>query len=461
MENKEKKNLQKYWQKIYQKIRDITNLHEDTNIETTLESIKKDVEFKGANVWILFFAVIVCSVGLNINSTAVIIGAMLISPLMGPINGVGLAVGINDAELLRSSLKNLLIMILVGLLASTFYFLITPLSDAQSELLARTRPTIFDVLIAFFGGLAGIVAASRKEGKITVIAGVAIATALMPPLCTAGFGLATGQMKYFGGAFYLLFLNSFFIALATLLMVRYLHFPVKHFVNPAKGKVVRRTITLFSILVIIPSVFLAWNIIKESRFNTNAIRYVQAMQKLDLFTETEIINVNREYSSKGGKIYLSLIGKPLNERQIQFLQNQLAEYGLKGVQLSIKQTTGTLDIGAQTAFITNLLDKKDAELHKKDSLIQALNAELLKIKNSGIDEIQIAREVKVQFPEIEKISFSHSIFTDVHTLSQDTVATIYLIWKENPENNELIKKLEEWLKVRLNWEKMKVIEINE
>ncbi|HPC26926.1 MAG TPA: DUF389 domain-containing protein, partial [Paludibacteraceae bacterium] len=221
MENKEKKNLQKYWQKIYQKIRNITNLHEDTNIETTLESIKKDVEFKGANVWILFFAVIVCSVGLNVNSTAVIIGAMLISPLMGPINGVGLAVGINDAELLRNALKNLLIMILVGLLASTLYFLITPLSDAQSELLARTRPTIFDVLIAFFGGLAGIVAASRKEGKITVIAGVAIATALMPPLCTAGFGLATGQMKYFGGAFYLLFLNSFFIALATLLMVRY------------------------------------------------------------------------------------------------------------------------------------------------------------------------------------------------------------------------------------------------
>ena len=226
-------------------------------------------------------------------------------------------------------------------------------------------------------------------------------------------------------------------------------------------KVVRRSITIFSILVIIPSVFLAWNVVKESRFNTNAIRYVQAMQKLDLFTETEIINVNREYSSKGGKIYLSLIGKPLNERQIQFLQNQLAEYGLKGVQLSIKQTTGTLDIGAQTAFISNLLDKKDAELHKKDSLIQALNEELLKIKNLGIDEIQIAREVKVQFPEIEKISFSHSIFTDVHTLSQDTVATVYLIWKENPENNELIKKLEEWLKVRLNWEKMKIIEINE
>ncbi|HRU64108.1 MAG TPA: hypothetical protein P5236_06810, partial [Paludibacteraceae bacterium] len=178
------------------------------------------------------------------------------------------------------------------------------------------------------------------------------------------------------------------------------------------------------------------------------------MQKLDLFTETEIINVNREYSSKGGKIYLSLIGKPLNERQIQFLQNQLVEYGLKGVQLSIKQTTGTLDIGAQTAFISNLLDKKDAELHKKDSLIQALNEELLKIKNLGIDEIQIAREVKVQFPEIEKISFSHSIFTDVHTLAQDTIATVYLIWKENPKNNELIKKLEEWLKVRLNWEKM-------
>jgi len=201
--SEEKKSFQ--WKDVFQKIisdlKTLTNLHEDTNIESTIASIKKDVEFKGANVWILFFAVIICSVGLNVNSTAVIIGAMLISPLMGPINGVGLSIGIYDTELLRLSLRNLLIMILVGLVASTFYFLITPITDAQSELLARTRPTLFDVFIAFFGGCAGIVAASRKEGKITVISGVAIATALMPPLCTAGYGIASGQLRFFFGAF--------------------------------------------------------------------------------------------------------------------------------------------------------------------------------------------------------------------------------------------------------------------
>ena len=257
----EKVTKESFLKRTYQKIRDISNLHDDTNIEATIASITKDIEFKGANVWILFLAVIVASVGLNVNSTAVIIGAMLISPLMGPINGVGLAIGIDDNMLLHTSLRNLLIMVVISLTASTTYFIVSPLSDAQSELLARTTPTIFDVLIAFFGGMAGIVAASRKEGKITIISGVAIATALMPPLCTAGYGLATGQFSYFFGAFYLFFINSFFIALATFIVVRYLHFPVKEIVDPVKRRVQRRNITIFSVLMIVPSVYMAWNVV--------------------------------------------------------------------------------------------------------------------------------------------------------------------------------------------------------
>ena len=194
------------------KVREIARISDDTDIETTLLSISKSVEFKGVNVWILAFAVIVASVGLNVNSTAVIIGAMLISPLMGPINGVGLAIGISDSDLLRKSLKNFTIMVLISILASFTYFLVSPLSDAQSELLARTRPSIFDVLIAFFGGMAGIIALSRKQQPFTVISGVAIATALMPPLCTAGYGLASGQFSYFLGASYLFFINSSFLS---------------------------------------------------------------------------------------------------------------------------------------------------------------------------------------------------------------------------------------------------------
>ena len=218
--------MKAWFRLLWKKIKEYTQLREDTDYEATVDYISKSVVFRGMNVWILVFAIIVASVGLNVNSTAVIIGAMLISPLMGPISGIGLAIGILDDDLLRKSLKNLGIMVLISLVASTFYFLISPLGDAQSELLARTRPTIFDVFIAFFGGLAGIVAISRKSQSITVISGVAIATALMPPLCTAGFGLATLQLKYFFGAFYLFFLNSFFIALATFLTVKYLRYPL-------------------------------------------------------------------------------------------------------------------------------------------------------------------------------------------------------------------------------------------
>lgn len=209
-------------QLLWKRIRSYAHIKEDTDYQATIEYISKSVIFRGINMWVLFFAIIVASVGLNVNSTAVIIGAMLISPLMGPINGVGLAIGTFDDDLLLKSIKNLTVMVVISLVASTLYFLISPISDAQSELLARTQPTIFDVFIAFFGGLAGIVATSRKSQSITVMSGVAIATALMPPLCTAGYGIATGQLWYFLGAFYLFFINSFFIALATYLMVRFL-----------------------------------------------------------------------------------------------------------------------------------------------------------------------------------------------------------------------------------------------
>ena len=225
---------------LWRKVKDFAQLREDTDYEATLDTISKSVEFRGMNMWILVFAIIVASVGLNVNSTAVIIGAMLISPLMGPINGIGLSVGIMDEHLLQKSVKNLGIMVLVSLLASFLYFLVSPLGDAQSELLARTRPTIIDVFIAFFGVLAGIVATSRKSQSITVISGVAIATALMPPLCTAGYGLATAQFKYFFGAFYLFFLNSFFISLATFLMVRFLNFPQIQYVDHARNRAVKR-----------------------------------------------------------------------------------------------------------------------------------------------------------------------------------------------------------------------------
>ena len=267
------------WISLWKKLKKLAHIEQDTDYETTVENIRSSIHFKGINIWILALAIIVASVGLNINATAVIIGAMLISPLMGPINGIGLGVGIMDVEMLKISLKNLGIMVVISLLASSVYFFLSPLSEARSELLARTSPTIFDVLIAFFGGMAGIVATSHKKQSITVISGVAIATALMPPLCTAGYGLGTGQPRYFFGAFYLFFINAFFIALSTFVIVRYLHFPYKNYVDPIRQKMVRRLITIFSIIVLTPSIFMAIRVVRETSFQSNTTRYVNEIQK--------------------------------------------------------------------------------------------------------------------------------------------------------------------------------------
>lgn len=449
-----------YWDKTRKYVKRLANMNEDTDIESTINSIKKDIEFKGANVWILFFAIIVASVGLNVNSTAVIIGAMLISPLMGPINGVGLAIGINDSDLLKSALKNLLVMLVISLMASTAYFFISPLSDAQSELLARTSPTIYDVIIAFVGGSAGIVASSRKEGKITIISGVAIATALMPPLCTAGYGLATGQFNYFLGAFYLFFINSFFIALATFLLVRYLHFPMREYIDPSRQKMVKRSITVFSIIVIVPSVFMAWSVVAESRFDTQAIKYVQDIQKEEMFDEVEIISVKRNYSRQEQEIALSLVGKTLDPHQIERLRSKLPDYGLGKAKLTIKQTSGTIDIDAQANVLSKLLADKDAQLLEKDRMIALQQAEIDVLKMSGLDNLQLAREIAVEYPNVQRFSISNrSVYTDVLAGTLDTIPTLYVEWI-NPKDTLRERQLNEWLKVRLGIDELKVVEIH-
>ena len=449
-----------YWNESRRFLKTLANLSTDTDIDATVNSIEKGVEFKGANVWILFFAIIIASVGLNVNSTAVIIGAMLVSPLMGPINGIGLAVGVNDSALLKRSLQNLIVMVLISLTASTAYFFISPLNDAQSELLARTSPTIYDVFIAVFGGFAGIVASSRKEGKITIISGVAIATALMPPLCTAGFGLATGQYNFFLGAFYLFFINSFFIALATFVMVRYMHFPMKQYIDASRQKIVRRTITAFSIIVIVPSVFVAWNMIAETRFDSKAIHYVQDIQKEVIFDEIEIISMQRNYSRKEKEIALSLVGKTLEQNQIEHLQRKLHDYGLADAKLSIKQTGGTIDVNMQANVLSKLLDRKDEQLQRKDETIMELNSELEKMKLSGIDNLQIAREIAAGYPNVKRFSVSNqAVYTDVLTGKSDTVPTLLIEWM-NPNDTVNESKLIEWLKVRLSIETLKVIDEN-
>lgn len=447
------------WTQIRDKLKEITQLQDDTDIETTISSVKKAADFKGPTVWILACAIIIASVGLNVNSTAVIIGAMLISPLMGPILGIGLAIGITDKDLLRKSLINWGIMVGISLIFSTLYFLITPLNDARSELLARTSPTLFDVIIAFFGGAAGIIATSRKEQSFTIISGVAIATAIMPPLCTAGYGLGTGQIQFFLGAFYLFFINTFFIALSTFLIVRYLHFPYVQYLDPHQRKMVKRTITIFAILVIVPSIFMAINVIRESRFQYYAGKYINDIQKTEIFEDTQLISADKDYHRKGSIIQMSLIGRTLSEEEISLLQQRLADYGIKNTELIVKQagTSINIDKAMQASIIENLLAKRDSLIAEKDSIIRLMEQDITLQERVGDSYEQIAREIDLQFPFVKSFSIDNSVQVDVKSKKTETFPTLIVSYKGEPSDEEK-QQFIKWIKVRLATEHLHILE---
>lgn len=444
------------WSTFIRKLKQLSHIEDETDCTATIESISSAIEFKGINIWILALAIIVASVGLNINATAVIIGAMLISPLMGPINGIGLGVGIMDVELLKKSLKNLGIMVAISLLASSIYFFLSPLSEAQSELLARTSPTIFDVLIAFFGGMAGIIATSQKKQSFTVISGVAIATALMPPLCTAGFGLGTGQPRYFFGAFYLFFINAFFIALSTFLIVRHLHFPYKSYVDPIRQKVVKRVITIFSIIVLTPSIFIAIRVVRESSFQTASTQYINEIQKSGIFNNTQILRSNKEYSPKHSTITLSLIGDELNKRDIAVLQEKMADFGLKNTDLIVKQTESVLNANMQTEILEKMLEQKNQQIAVKDSAIEQLRNSLLLVNADSNLSRHIAKEISAQYPFITSFSINNAIYTNPHNMKNDTLPTALLTWTSRP-NATTLQQLETWIRIRLDLDTVKLI----
>ncbi len=426
----------------------LISIDKDCNAQATIDNISQNIEFKGLNAWILIFAIFLASIGLNVNSTAVIIGAMLVSPLMGPIIGIGLSIGIYDLKLLKKSLNNLFIMTIISLFVSSIYFFLTPLSDAQSELLARTRPTIFDVLIATFGGFAGIVASSRTQEKTTVVSGVAIATALMPPLCTAGYGIGTGQMNYFFGAFYLFFINSFFIALATFLIVKYLKFPEKEYVDETRQRKVRRYILIFSLIVMIPSVFIALNVIKETAFNSASIKYVSSIEQSELFPESQIIKTSRDFKTK--TIDLAFVGKPLTDEQIQYLQTHLNTYDLGDVNLNIKQSgSATFDLNKQSELIQDLFEKKDAIIEKNEATIAELQKKISEIQSASKLSVSVlSKEIHALYPSIEKVALGEVEKYDIATDKSIKTPLVTLYWTGSPKE-EAVNTITSWLQIRM------------
>jgi len=421
------------------------NLHIDkANESEVVDSISRNSIFVGGPLWTLIFAIIIASVGLNVNSTAVIIGAMLISPLMGPIMGIGLGIGTNDFDLVKKGGRNLLIATFISIVTSTIYFYITPLHEAQSELLARTTPSIWDVFIAFTGGLAGIIAATRKE-KSNVIPGVAIATALMPPLCTAGYGLAMGNWPFFFGALYLFFINSLFICISTYLIVRFLKFDKKHFEDSGVEKKVSRYILISVLVTIIPSIYLAYGIVQKSIFENNAQTFIREEFN---FATTQVINRNLRYTKGEKEIDLLLIGSELPQATLNGLKNNLKKYNLEGTTLRIRQGLNArqeIDFSQIKASIMEDVFKKEnqsATAKKIDKMSQPLP--------------NISAELVALFPEIRSYSLSHAIINRLDTQKRDTLTlfTAEVSKKPSAANQTRIRS---WLKGRLKVDSLRAV----
>lgn len=345
-------------------------IYDELDTAGAAQRIKSSIWFRGTNVWILAFSIVIASVGLNVNSTAVIIGAMLVSPLMGPIIGAGLALGTNDLDLLKAAGKNLLIMVLISLVASTLFFIVSPLALVNpTELEARTSPTIYDVLIALFGGLAGILENSRKE-RGTVLSGVAIATALMPPLCTAGYGLAHWQLHFFFGALYLFIINSVFIALATYLMVKYLRFETVAGLDVVSAKRKRNVITAVLVIVLVPSIWTAIELIGDNNYERN----VQLMMDEDRFVGPRTYVY--DYTVKERKVNFSLAGEPLSDEARKAFLERAASHHIKAKTITITEHSVGMSQKDMDNLINEVYARTEEELHENDQQIVGFDARL-------------------------------------------------------------------------------------
>ena len=423
--------------------------------EETIESLKKGVEFRGTNLWVLIFAIFLASLGLNTNSTAVIIGAMLISPLMGPIMGFGLGLGIADFDLVKRSLRNYLTATLFSVVTATIYFLISPISEAQSELLARTSPTIYDVLIAFFGGLAGIVAGSTKS-KGNVIPGVAIATALMPPLCTAGFGLATGNLSYFLGAFYLYFINTVFISLSTYIVVRVLKYPNKEFLDKKRAMVVRRYMMVIVTCTIIPSLYLTYRVLRNTVFDEQVRSFVN--KELD-FPNTQVLSRTVAVDTAGRKaLNVVLLGDEVPDMMIEAARARMTDYGLGGIGLNIQQGFGSdVDINELKAVLMKDLYKNNEELIQAQAMqIDSLKHTVDRYRRASHLALSLTPELRVLYPQVERLACTPTIIANTVQDKPDTVLLVYVKVKNALTPDEQ-RKLSQWMAARTEEKDIKLI----
>ncbi|OQA98598.1 MAG: hypothetical protein BWY22_00765 [Bacteroidetes bacterium ADurb.Bin217] len=429
-------NKHKFIQKFFSYVSLETDLD---NFDKIHQSIQKDIVFKGTNLWILVFAILVASVGLNMNSTAVIIGAMLISPLMGPINGIGYSIATYDFPLFRQALKNFTFAVITSLITSTLYFIISPISTAHSELLARTSPSIYDVLIALFGGLAGIVAISSKQ-KGNVIPGVAIATALMPPLCTAGYGLATFQMTYFFGALYLFTINTVFIAIAALFVSQFLNFPIRTIIDSSQRKKVNSWISTIIAIVLIPSIYFGYQLVQKEKFNEQVTRFIT---NVSVYEGNYLLK--HEVDASKQTVTLIYAGNTLTENQKQAIQTKAKDFSLQKAKVLFKQGLSFDDITQTDVEVTNL----KSEIGRLSNVLKEKELQLDSIRNYSVIANSILQEIQIHYPSITHCTYTQSYdYTD----STGVAKKVHIVVFTSPKADKLRlekMKFQTWLQARL------------
>ena len=444
-------------------IHDIFDLTSDTDKLATIEDVREGIYVKGQTTWVLIFSILIASTGLNISSSAVVIGAMLISPLMGPILGIGLSLGINDVDFLKKSIKNFGVMIVLSIVTSFLFFSIPSFQNETPEIISRTYPDVRDVIIALSGGLALIIAFSRRNKSLNTIAGVAIATALMPPLCTAGYGLATGKWNFFGGAMFLFSINTIFIATATFTVVRFLKFPYETYTDSAERKKISRFISIIAISILIPSIYMFYQLFKKSDFE----------QKVDALIEDirgskgiVILDVEKNYNKR--TVSFAVIGKSIDDKDINSYKENMEKAGYKNVKFSVMQDVANLEAISKIEAIENsylstqeLLTKKEQELLEKEKVIFELKTKLIIKKSDQIPFQQMANEIKIIYENIEEVAFSNLIKTNFTTT--DTIPMVYVKWKSSTNKKIIPKdmeKIELWLQTKLESKKLKVTQLN-
>ena len=421
--------------------------------EEVNSNIQKGIMIRGTNLWVLIFAIFIASLGLNTNSTAVIIGAMLISPLMGPIIGMGYSMGVYDFALLKESLRNFLIMIVVSLVTSAIFFTLPLISSTQSELLARTQPTTYDILIALFGGLAGMVAQTRKDRTGTVIPGVAIATALMPPLCTVGYGLATFQFRFMLGALYLFTINSIFIALASFIVTRVMKFKMIGELEPLKLKQLKRAMVAVIILVTLPSILIAISIIQRSAFEANCRQFVDEAFNFD---NTFVVESSTQYNpgrKKQSVIEVRLFGEPLSENVINNIRAQMSGvYHLPKADLVVRQSNqedGGIAISALQSNYTEMLNEKNRQISRLQERLSSIRmADTLAVGS-------MTRELGIFVPELNDMSLSRHVSYDIEGSPTDTVYICILSFQEGSEPD--IDLIRHWLTNRTGTSNIRIL----